>query len=185
MKKRLFLLVGNSGSGKDSVLNYAITHWDLKSPLIKVPQRYITRPPHETEPYFSVTEMEFLQMQKEGKFVFTWRSYNHNYGVPAEIKDWLNQGDIVVVNVSRDIIPEVRRLFPEVKVIFVKVPFAITTDRIEKRARENTESLEFQERLKRAQENPDYPNADIVIENSGTLEESGFALKHALLSSLN
>ncbi|NMC04431.1 MAG: dephospho-CoA kinase [Candidatus Lokiarchaeota archaeon] len=180
-KGTMFLLVGNSGSGKDSILAWAREHWSCpKKPLI-VAQRYITRPESpETEKFISVTKEEFGKMDKNGDFLLEWISYDMHYGVKKEILDELERGSLVVVNVSRQIIDEARRRFPGTRVIFVQVPIDTIVKRIVDRGRESDEQVKA--RVQRAKENETLPGADFVVENTGTIEEGGKKLLSYLAS---
>jgi len=133
---RLFLIVGNSGSGKDSLLTEILARWPASVKPIRIPQRYITRPAHDSEMYRSVTTGEFGDLKRKKKFWLTWHVYNTDYGVPTIVLDWLSRGQHVVVNVSREIIPRARRTIPDLKIIFVSVPLEITLQRMRSRRRE-------------------------------------------------
>ena len=97
---QLFLIVGNSGSGKDTLLKEVLRQWPGSARPIRIPQRYITRPTHASEPFISVTSDEFEDLKHAGKFWLTWHVYNTAYGIPVTIFDGLKQGDSVIVNVS-------------------------------------------------------------------------------------
>ncbi len=184
-KKMLFFLVGNSGSGKDSLINGVIQSWPDHLPSIRIPRRYITRPPHETEPFHAVSKDKFLQLQKEGKFCLSWHIYGLDYGIPIEILDWVDQGHLVVINVSRSIIKQARLQYPFLKVIFVRVPFAITLERIKNRGRESEDDPVFRDRVERAKKNQDLPDADFVVENDGPLEIGTKKLRDYLISQIS
>ncbi len=182
MTGQLFLIVGNSGSGKDSLIEEALKDYPEDKKPIKIPRRYITRLPHETEPFISVTEEEFLKLKEEDKFILDWHIYDLYYGVPASVLDWLKDDINVLVNVSRSILDEARQKIPGVKVIFVQVPFETTKERILSRGREDENDPVFKERLERAKKKQTLPSADKVIDNSGPLEEGGKELRDYLLS---
>ncbi|MHA1793114.1 MAG: hypothetical protein ACTSVI_10755 [Promethearchaeota archaeon] len=172
MKGTLFLLVGNSGSGKDSILSYAVNNWKKNGKKLVIPKRYITRPPSpETEDYFSLSREEFMEMDGKGEFVLKWESYGILYGISKGILDALDDGDLVIANVSRQIIEDTRKTFPNVKVIFIWVPIETIIKRIRERGREKGKELES--RVERARQNENLPGADYVIENTGTIEEAG------------
>ena len=80
----LFLVVGNSGSGKDSIIKTVLERYpsDLKS--IRLTQRYITRPPSKDEDNISINPEKFREMSKQGKFALEWHIYGLDYGVPIE-----------------------------------------------------------------------------------------------------
>lgn len=167
---QLFLIVGNSGSGKDALIQEVLNMWPKDKKPFHIPQRYITRSPHRTEPFISVTPEEFKKLNEEGKFCLTWHTYDLDYGIPAEIVNWLNKGEHTMVNVSREVIPEVRKKIPEAKVIYVNVPVEVSVKRIKGRGREFENDPVFRERVKRAFQHKDLPHADFVIDNSGPLK---------------
>lgn len=179
---QLFLIVGNSGSGKDSLLKEVLQRWPSSARPIKIPKRYISRPAHDSEPFVSVTSKEFADLKQQGKFCLTWHVYDTDYGVPMTIIDWLNQGGMVIVNVSRRIIPQARQLIPELKVIFVCVPLEITLQRISARQREFEDDPVFQQRLARAKDNQTLPEADFVVDNSVPLDKAAEEMLGYLLS---
>ncbi len=181
-KGRLFLVVGNSGSGKDSLLTEVLARWPAGAKPIRIPRRYITRPAHDSEPYISVTAGEFGDLKRENKFCLTWHVYHTDYGVPTVVLNWLNCGQHVAVNVSRKIIPRARGLIPDLKVIFVMVPLEITLQRLRARRREAENDPSFQQRLQRATENQTLKGADFIIDNSGALNVSAKKLLNYLLS---
>ena len=179
---RLFLIVGNSGSGKDSLLTEVLARWPISVKPIRIPQRYITRPAHDSEQYISVTAREFGDLKRKNKFWLTWRVYHTDYGVPSIVLEWLNRRHHVMVNVSREIIPQARQLIPDLKVIFVSVPLEISRHRMISRRRETENERSFQQRLQRAKENQPLKQADIIIDNSGALNDSATKLLDYLLS---
>jgi phosphonate metabolism protein PhnN/1,5-bisphosphokinase (PRPP-forming) len=179
---QLFLIVGNSGSGKDSLLKQVLRQWPASAKPLRIPQRTITRPPHDSEPYISVTPEEFFDLNRRDKFCLTWQVYGIYYGVPAEILDWMRQGQHVIVNVSRDIIHQARKNMPAPKVIFVKVPLDISLQRLRLRCREPETDPAFQQRLQRAKDNQVLKDADFTVDNSGSLETAAGMLLQYLLS---
>ena len=181
-KGQLFLIVGNSGSGKDSLLREVLARWPLSAKPIRVPQRYITRAAHDSEQYISVTPGEFENLKRKNSFWLTWHIYGTDYGVPVSVLRWLNHGQHVAVNVSRDIIPRARKIIPDLKVIFVSVPLGITLKRIRSRRREAEDDPSFQQRLRRAKENQTLDGADFIVDNSGMLNRSAEKLLEYLLS---
>ena len=82
---RLFLVVGNSGSGKDALLTEILNRWPASAKALRIPQRYITRPAHSFERYISVTAEEFADLRRQKKFCLTWRVYQTDYGNPSVV----------------------------------------------------------------------------------------------------
>lgn len=172
MKKKfagtLFIIVGNSGSGKDSIISGAFEGYPRDLKEVKIAKRYITRPPSEFEDNYSITADEFGAMEQQGKFALKWEIYGLKYGVPIEIDEWLEKGHPVIANVSRMIINEAREIYENIKVIFIEVPLEITIKRIKDRGRESGQLL--RKRMQRAEKNQKLPEADFIVDNSGKLE---------------
>jgi ribose 1,5-bisphosphokinase len=179
---QLFLIAGNSGSGKDTLLKAVLQGWPASARQLRIPRRYITRTAHKSEPFIPVTSEEFTDLKQQGKFCLSWHVYDTHYGVPRTVIKWLQEGDPVIVNVSRAIIPQARQLLPGLKVIFISVPLEVTLQRIKSRRRESLNGPGFQQRLVRAQENQTLPDADFVVDNSGPLKAAADELLKYLLS---
>ena len=166
----LFLVVGNSGSGKDSIMMGAIKKLPSEIKEAHLATRYITRPPSEFEDNYTITTEKFNTMDKQGKFALKWHIYHLDYGVPIEIDDWLKEGHPVFVNVSRTVVDTARELYENIKVIFIEVPFDITLQRVKNRGREEGDLL--QERIDRAKSHQSFPRADFIVDNSGDLDNA-------------
>jgi len=166
----LILVVGNSGSGKDSIINGVSEKYPLDLKKVYIVKRYITRPPSKTEDNYFISSEEFNEMGKKGKFALQWHIYGLDYGVSIEIEDWLKNGHTVIVNVSRTIINDTRKKYKNLKVVFIEVPLEFTLQRLKIRERESEQGLK--ERIERARNNQKFPEADFEIDNSGELDEA-------------
>ncbi len=166
----LVLVVGNSGSGKDSIMKGVKERFPSKLKNIYLTQRIITRPSSKTEDNIAVTPEEFKKMSARDKFALQWHIYGLDYGVPIEIDEQMKKGHPVLVNVSRTIVKKAREIYQNILVVFIEVPFEITLERVKERARESGERLE--ERIQRARKNQNFPDADIIVDNSGDLENA-------------
>jgi ribose 1,5-bisphosphokinase len=179
----LFLVVGNSGSGKDSIISGITEKYPSNLKQIYAPKRYITRPPSKFEDNISVSTQEFVEMDNEGKFVLKWHIYGLDYGISKGIDDYLKDGHPVIVNVSRTVVQDAREKYENVKVVFIEVPFEISYQRIKDRKRESEVLLK--ERIERARKNPKFQEADLVVDNSGDLDDSIHLLLNYILSVIN
>ncbi|MFW9819795.1 MAG: phosphonate metabolism protein/1,5-bisphosphokinase (PRPP-forming) PhnN [Candidatus Thorarchaeota archaeon] len=166
----LFLVVGNSGSGKDSIISGVVKNFPSELKKIHAPKRYITRSPSKFEENISVSTEEFAEMEKKGIFALRWHIYDLDYGISKHIEEYLKKGHPVIINVSRLVVKEARKKYENVKVIFISVPFEITYQRIKDRKRECEDLLK--QRIERARNNQEFPEADFVIDNSGDLDDA-------------
>jgi ribose 1,5-bisphosphokinase len=164
----LILVVGNSGSGKDTIIKEVI----LRNHTLKLiaPKRYITRNPSVDEDNLFLTEEAYQKKSMQHEFAIEWEIYGLKYGVSIEIDDWLKKGYSVIINVSRNVVEQTKQRYSKCKVVFVEVPFEIILKRILKRGREEKAALEA--RIERAKQNQKYPKADFVVDNSGKLENA-------------
>ena len=166
----LFLIIGNSGSGKDSIISGVINKFPSNLKRIYAPKRYINREPSESEKNIAITAENFKEMEEQGKFALSWQIYGLSYGIPIEIEDYLKKGHPVIINVSRNIVKQAKKRYKHIKVVFIEVPFEITLQRIKDRKRESEELLK--ERIERARKNQKFPEADFTIDNSGRLDDA-------------
>ena len=178
----LVLVVGNSGSGKDSIMKGVKERFPSELKSLYLTQRFITRPSSDTEDNISITPEEFKKMSLQGGFGLEWHIYGLDYGVPIEIDDWMKNGHLVLVNVSRSIVKKARDIYQNILVVFIEVPFEITLKRIKERARESGERLE--ERIQRAKKNQSFPDADFIVDNSGDLEDAINKFLNCLLTAV-
>lgn len=166
----LFLVVGPSGSGKDSILNHARNHFSQSAEIL-FPRRYITRSVDAGgEDHQSITFDDFETQRQAGQFVFHWQAHGLCYGIPIEVEEAIFAGKSVVVNVSRSILDDARLRFQKVVILSVVVKETELRRRLMSRGRETSEDVE--KRLARS-------TAFMVngidvqkIDNSGELEKS-------------
>lgn len=167
---KLVLVVGNSGSGKDSIIKGVKERYPSDLIKLYLTQRYITRPCSDTEDNIAVIPEVFKIMSEQGEFVLEWHIYGLDYGVHIEIDEWLKKGHPVLVNVSRSIVKKARKIYQNIVVVFIDVPLEISLKRVKERARESGVRLE--ERILRARQNQVIPDADFIVDNSGDLEDA-------------
>ena len=131
----LVLVVGPSGSGKDSLISKAqeVLSGDGR---FHFPTRIITRAPDDTEHHQPVTTPEFATRLEAGGFLLHWHANSLSYAIPADAAKPLAQGHCVVANVSRTIISDTFRDFGNVRVVQVTARTDILRDRLAARGRE-------------------------------------------------
>lgn len=164
---RLFLVVGPSGAGKDSLI--AAAHARLRDdPAFVFPQRLITRSAAAGgEPHIAITMDDFDRMQAAGRFALSWRAHGLGYGVPVEIAADLAAGRRVIVNASRTMLDQARETFPDLRILSIQATPEILAARLAARGR--TTDGDLTARLARAAlSRPE--GADVIeIDNSGEM----------------
>jgi len=144
----LFLIVGPSGVGKDSLIDGA-REMLRGNPGFVFARREITRPSDAGgEDHVAVTMDDFRARRAKGGYVLHWEAHGLGYGVPKAILDNLAAGRGVILNGSRGALDQARSAIQTLKVIEVTVPPEVLRTRLEARGRENPEDIEA--RLARA-----------------------------------
>lgn len=169
-------MVGPSGVGKDSLLNW-LRHYVqqlVPAPDFHFAQRTITRGhDHSNEAHEAVGFDEFAKLNARGAFALSWQAHGLQYGVRhsqlAKGSGW------VLVNGSREYTEQARSRVPGLVVLHVSAPEAALRLRLAGRGRED--SVQLEARMLRAQNADLAPAAgDLQIVNVGTLEETAKAL---------
>lgn len=176
---RLILVVGPSGAGKDTLIDY--TRDRLRdNPRIHIVRRFISRPAGAGEDHQPVGRNEFERMADDRRFALHWQAHGLFYGIPSEIDLWLERGDVVVANGSRAVLPDARLRYPQLLVLNVTAPMDVLAKRLVERGRESLESV--RQRLIRSEQHR-VAGADVLhIDNSGPPEIAGQHLLELLMA---
>ncbi len=168
-ESRVFYLMGSSGSGKDSLLRLC-RNQITESDRCFIAHRYITREPELTgENHIWLSEAEFNKRQKLGTLAMHWQANGYQYGIGSEINAWLDQGINVLVNGSREYLPQARELYHH---RLVPLVLSVDSDRLEQRLRQRGRENEQQiaERIQRADQYQRQLDSSIQrIDNNSTL----------------
>lgn len=171
MAGRLIYLMGPSGSGKDTVLQGLSR---LMGHGVWLVPRFITRPVTDTERgAVSVSEAAFLHLERSGALAMSWRANGLAYGVPVELNQRLAEGCDVLVNGSREYLPQARRRYPGLVPVLLTVSDQALYQRLLQRGRERP--AEIRGRLARnarylALRSSFRDEALMVLDNSGPVE---------------
>lgn len=176
---RLILVVGPSGAGKDTLIEAARLTL-ATDPRWVFPRRIVTRPASEAEDNIEASDADFLQVRARGGFALAWNAHGHWYGIPASIDADLARGARVIVNVSRAVVAEARRRWPDVTVIEVTAPTDVLARRVAARARPSDGA--GPQRLARRFEPGEIPSADATIDNGGELDTAIGAFLDAVVT---
>jgi len=162
MKKKIILIVGASGVGKDSLIKEAKK--ELKEDYIFI-RRYITRKPDKSEKNFFLENNAFKLLKKNNYFISSWEAHGNFYGISNEsIKKRMN-----IISISRSKINDFEKVFDNVFVINITLNKDELKNRLIKRGRETLE--EIQKRLERNYDKIEARNL-INFENDKSFEES-------------
>lgn len=175
---KLFYVIGPSGSGKDSLMRYGRERL-AGDPRVVFAHRYITRPVElHGENHVALTEAEFDARLDAGLFAMHWESHGLRYGIGREINFWLAKGCNVVMNGSREYLPEARRRYPALAAILVTVSPDVLAARLRNRGRETED--EISRRIARAKQfmRPEGPLE--IVQNDADLEVAGERLVQLL-----
>lgn len=169
----LVYVVGPSGAGKDTLIARVqdMPTGSQETRPLHVARRSITRPAGgSAEKHHEMTEAGFARALQKGEFVMHWESHGLCYGISREIDGWLAADAVVIVNGSREYLPEAVKLYPRLVPVLVRVTPEALRQRLAARGRETAEEID--ERVRRAELTvPDVPGL-VVIDNSGPLENA-------------
>jgi len=168
----IFVVVGPSGAGKDSVIDHARRQLAGDRTYVFV-KRFITRPKGAGgEEHQPVDHAAFSELAAAGKLALHWQAHGLFYGIPSETLDDLDAGKVLVVNGSRAALPAFRDVYGDrVKVVLVTAPLALLAERLAARGRESADVILT--RLERSGELSNESIADLVIVNDRSIEEAG------------
>lgn len=173
MQARLIYVIGASGVGKDSLLNHLRDH-DQHQRCFSIAKRYITRPNKAcTEAHVAIDEAEFERRVAAGDFALYWRSHGFAYGIDRSIRDQLAGGMAVVVNGSREYLPEASERFPDLLPVLIRVSDGTLRQRLQGRGRDSPAEIEQRlERAHRLDAGLRHP-ALVKLDNDESLEVAG------------
>ena len=182
MSAKLIYVMGPSGVGKDSLLNWLRSHVQTLQPhpALHFARRTITRAAGDaTEDHEAIGQEDFAKLAQEGVFALHWQAHGLYYGVRrTEMED---RSGWVIVNGSRAYVQEARERCPEMTVLHVSAPENLVRQRLLSRQRETADEVEA--RVLRSQTAAvDLADGDLHIVNAGSLEESAAALCQLLQS---
>jgi len=136
-----FLVVGPSGAGKDSLIDGARALLEPTGRYVFA-RRVVTRPEGSPgEDHEAATEAAFAEREARGEFLITWGAHDLRYGLPAELKRFVETGRNVVANGSRATIAALAALLPRFVVVEVTAPPDVLAARIAGRGRESGEAI--------------------------------------------
>jgi ribose 1,5-bisphosphokinase len=174
MTGTLILIAGPSGAGKDTLIRLAREQL-RDDPRFVFVRRVITRPGDAgAEDHEASSAADFARGVANGAFALSWEAHGLRYGVPRAIEHDLAAGRLVIVNVSRGVVPEATHRYPSSRVVIVTAPLEMLAARLAARGREPVS--EHQERLARPDLAASSQMRPLYISNDRTPEEGARAL---------
>ncbi len=154
-KGKIIIISGPSGSGKTTLHKMLLESFKLQGVLIKSISATTRSPrPGETPglDYIFLTQKQFEYRRKIGYFLEWQKVFTAYYGTPVKtVKSLIREGKHVLLCIDVKGAEVVRKKFPDVVSIFIKVPnLSILKKRLMARGSENQVDLKV--RLKTAQE---------------------------------
>ncbi len=179
MNQRLMYVMGPSGAGKDSLLDWLKNKLPPKAP-IHFAKRTIDRPLQALgEQHESVDSATFERLQEAQSFAMHWHANGRQYGVRHAELEPLKQHQWLLVNGSRAYLPEALRQFKGLSVLHISASAHILRARLLARQRETPEAVEA--RVQRAVAFSVPPTCHCVsVLNDTSLDEAGAVLMNAL-----
>lgn len=158
-------VVGPSGAGKDTIMDAARAALadDHRFHFVR---RIITRPQMPgTEDHDSLTEDAFVRAANDGAFALHWQAHGLSYGLPKSLNEEIAKGSVIIANVSRRVLGEIRSLYASRSIVVISAKPEVLAERLAARGRESRE--EIIRRLSREVYFDDGAEDIFIIDNSG------------------
>ena len=161
-------VVGASGAGKDSLINFARDHL---ADAVRVVRRVVTRAADGgSEDHDSMTPEAFAAAKLRGAFALSWEAHGLSYGLPIALEDDLAAGRVVIANLSRAVLPRLLARYPNALVVEVTAEPDVIARRLSGRGRETGDDI-----VRRMERGARFrlPPGTVQIDNSGQLDLAG------------
>ena len=169
---RIYYLMGASGAGKDSLIQYLKENLNNRGSYCFA-KRYVTR----TKPGrddIAIEQLRFTQLVDSGDLVLNWQRHGILYGIGHEINQALAKGKRVIINGSRDYYLQAKKSYPDLTGILIKAENQTLEQRLHRRQRES--GTDISARMAEADKFPLLEREDskiIIINNNDSLTLAG------------
>lgn len=144
MSGTIYLIVGPSGVGKDTLIDGA----RRALPDYLFVQRYITRETDSGgEEHAEISLLEFERMVEEKKFCVWWRAHDLGYGIHSDVARQVYEGATAVINTSRGSVSDFEAAFDHVITVHITASDDNLRQRLLSRGRES--GAQIDDRLRR------------------------------------
>lgn len=173
-------VVGPSGAGKDTIMDAARVALadDTRFHFVR---RIITREQMPgTEDHDNLDASAFAKAADEGAFALHWQAHGLSYGLPRSLDSMLSNGTVVIANVSRRVLADVRKQYQSRSVVLISAQREVLAARLASRGRESRDQIE--KRLAREVLFDDHAEDVVKIDNSGEVSVSTRAFVSHLIN---
>lgn len=181
-KGSIIVISGTTCAGKGTVIQKLLETEENMKLSVSYTSRAIRAGDVEGSTYYFVTKEEFERKIANGDFLEYAKVHDNYYGTPKlEIKELLNQGIDVILEVDVVGAMNIKKIFPEVILIFIMAPsMEVVKERIKARGGESPSQIirRFQTAYQEINEIPKY---NYVVVND-VLEEAVSKVKSILIS---
>lgn len=178
----MIVVVGPSGAGKDTLMDRAARFFESREQVVFV-RRVITRDASAGgEDHQQASERQFELLQRSGGFAVCWRAHGLRYGIPADTRDLIASGRLVIVNGSRSALPDFKAAYPRLTVINVTARPDVLAERLSMRGRESADDINRRLSRSSLQIAGDYHL--VTIDNSGEIDAAAQAMINAISNHL-
>lgn len=133
-------VVGPSGAGKDTLMAGARAALEGDARFLFA-RRCITRPAEAGgEDHSPMTEPDFEALREAGGFALWWRAHGLLYGIPVAVARALEEGRVVVANLSRTVLAEAASRYP-LRILNITAPLPVLAARLAARGREDAADI--------------------------------------------
>jgi len=143
----IVLIVGASGTGKDTLLRTAGHTFAERADVLFL-QRYITRPSDANENNYFLDQSAFNVLQANNFFISHWQAHGNSYGIAENHIDQVPEDGQAVISVSRTAIADFESKYSRVFTIQIQADLETLQQRLRNRNREDSKAIE--QRLARA-----------------------------------
>lgn len=122
-KNNIFIISGPSGAGEDSIIEGLKKYFSVER-VITTSTRTMRPGESQGNPYYFISREEFIKRRDNGEFLEWAEQYNGNlYGVTKEeIERVKNSGKVGIWKIDYKGVISAKKIFPEIKSIFITVP---------------------------------------------------------------
>lgn len=175
MSAKLIYVIGPSGAGKDSVLNWVKATLP-KNAGVAFARRTITRATRPgDEDHESLDNATFERLRATGKFAMDWQANGLMYGIRRTEFIFSGSNSVVIVNGSRAYLDVAVASYPGLRIAHITAQHETLKRRLTLRGRETAVQID-QRLLRPFIFQKDTGTKVTVIANDGPLEQAGSAL---------